>query len=53
VQGGAANLAMQLDGAVVGVAGKSIMWEPKVGAHRLALVDPTGAVVDQILFTVR
>jgi len=30
-----------------------LLWPPRTGAHRLALVDRSGTVVDQVLFTVR
>ena len=32
---------------------RKLLWPPSTGAHRLALVDASGAVVDQVLFTVR
>jgi penicillin-binding protein 1C len=52
-RGGTQQLAFRLDGATVGPADKQMLWAPRSGAHRLALVDPSGAVVDQVLFTVR
>ncbi len=42
-----------LDGKAVGSAGQGVLWAPQAGAHRLVLEDAGGAVLDQILFTVR
>jgi penicillin-binding protein 1C len=53
VQGGEAGFALTLDDALIGHTGQSLLWQPLRGAHRLALVDASGAVVDRILFTVR
>ena len=53
VQGGAEGLAMRLDDKIIGWTGMPIMWEPKLGAHRLALEDQSGGTIDRILFTVR
>jgi penicillin-binding protein 1C len=52
-RGGTERLAFRLDGATVGPADERVLWSPRSGAHRLALVDPSGTVVDQVLFTVR
>jgi penicillin-binding protein 1C len=52
-RGGTERLAFSLDGATVGPADEQVLWSPRAGAHRLALVDASGAVVDQVLFTVR
>ncbi len=47
------QLAFRLDGAAIGPADTPLMWAPRTGAHRLALVDAAGSVIDQVLFTVR
>jgi penicillin-binding protein 1C len=47
------DLAFRLDGDLLGTAQKQWMWSPRTGAHRLALVDTSGTVIDQVLFTVR
>jgi len=52
-RGDTARLTFALDGARLGPAAAQILWPPQFGAHRLALVDADGAVVDQVLFTVR
>jgi penicillin-binding protein 1C len=52
-RGGTEQLAFRLDGATVGPAAKQMLWSPRSGAHRLALVDASGTVVDEVLFTVR
>ncbi len=53
VQGGAPDHVLRLDGSALGPASATILWAPTPGAHRLALEDQTGRVVDRILFTVR
>ena len=52
-RGATAQLAFRMDGEALGAADSQLLWPPRTGAHRLALVDPSGAVVDQVLFTVR
>ena len=52
-RGATGQLGFRLDGEPLGAADKQLMWSPRTGAHRLALVDASGAVVDQVLFTVR
>ncbi|MEO8314077.1 MAG: penicillin-binding protein 1C [Pseudomonadota bacterium] len=53
VQGGASGHVLRLDGSALGHATETILWEPTPGAHRLALEDQSGRVLDRILFTVR
>jgi len=52
-RGDTARLEFALDGTRVATATDQFLWSPHAGAHRLALVDSNGAVVDQVLFTVR
>jgi penicillin-binding protein 1C len=52
-RGATERLAFRLDGDTLGAADALLLWSPRAGAHRLALVDTSGAVVDQVLFTVR
>ncbi|HTK98482.1 MAG TPA: penicillin-binding protein 1C [Pseudomonadales bacterium] len=52
-RGATAQLAFRMDGQALGAADSQLLWPPRTGAHRLALVDRSGAVVDQVLFTVR
>ena len=52
-RGATGQLAFRLDGDALGPADAQLLWTPRVGAHRLALVDASGAVLDQVLFTVR
>ena len=52
-RGGTQQLEFRLDGASIGPADRQVLWSPHHGAHRLALVDRSGTVVDQVLFTVR
>ncbi len=47
------QLAFRLDGIAIGPADTQLMWMPRAGAHQLALVGPSGTVIDQVLFTVR
>jgi penicillin-binding protein 1C len=53
VQGGTPDHVLRLDGSALGSGSTPILWAPTPGAHRLALEDRTGLVVDRILFTVR
>ncbi len=53
VKGGTSEHVLRLDGSKLGPATAAILWEPTAGAHRLALEDQTGRVLDRILFTVR
>ncbi|HTO58299.1 MAG TPA: hypothetical protein VMJ74_10915, partial [Pseudomonadales bacterium] len=52
-RGDTMRLAFALDGTRIAAATDQFLWSPHTGAHRLALVDSSGAVVDQVLFTVR
>jgi penicillin-binding protein 1C len=52
-RGATRDLQFRLDGAALGSATSQLMWVPTLGAHRLALIHPSGDVVDQLLFTVR
>ncbi len=52
-EGAADSMVLRLDDEVVGRAGGLHLWAPRTGAHRLALVDTDGRVVDRVLFTVR
>ncbi len=52
-RGATAQLAFRMDGVSLGAADSQVLWPPQTGAHRLALVDGAGSVVDQVLFTVR
>ncbi len=52
-RGATAQLAFRMDGVSLGAADSQVLWPPQTGAHRLALVDASGDVVDQVLFTVR
>jgi len=52
-RGDTRQLQFRLDGAQVGAADAPVLWSPSAGAHRLALVDASGATLDQVLFTVR
>ncbi|HYD36570.1 MAG TPA: penicillin-binding protein 1C, partial [Allosphingosinicella sp.] len=51
--GAAGGERLQLDGRDVGPASAAPMVLPAPGAHRLALVDERGKVLDRSLFTVR
>jgi penicillin-binding protein 1C len=53
VAGGSDAMQLRLDDQPIGGAMRLVLWPPRSGAHRLALVDRNGRVVDQILFTVR
>ncbi len=51
---GASNsMSLALDERTLGQASKLHLWQPRPGAHVLALVDKSGRVVDRVLFTVR
>ena len=52
-RGDTRQLQFRLDGAPVGAADAPVLWSPSAGAHRLALVDASGATLDHVLFTVR
>ena len=52
-RGATAQLAFRMDGEALGAADSQLLWSPRTGAHRLALVDRVRRVVDQVLFTVR
>ena len=43
----------RLNGTTIGPATPGILWAPQAGSHRLVLEDAQGAVLDQILFSVR
>ncbi|MGE0029915.1 MAG: penicillin-binding protein 1C [Steroidobacteraceae bacterium] len=51
--GGSKSMQLRLDEKAIGSATDLHLWQPSAGAHRLALVDDRGRVVDQVLFTVR
>lgn len=51
--GGSKSMQLRLDEKAIGSATRMHLWSPSAGAHRLALVDDRGRVVDQVLFTVR
>lgn len=53
VTGAVPGFRLTLDGHDIGAADTAPMILPPPGRHRLRLVDPGGAVVDQLLFTVR
>ncbi|HEX2930621.1 MAG TPA: penicillin-binding protein 1C, partial [Candidatus Binatia bacterium] len=42
-----------LDEVVIGHAGATVSWSPRVGSHSLTLVDGDNRVVDRITFSVR
>ena len=52
-QGGSRELVWRINGTVVGRAGQPLLWVPTAGVHRLALEQPSGEVLDRVLFTVR
>lgn len=47
------GLAWVLDGERLGPAGAPILWLPRAGRHRLALLDAAGREVDAVRFEVR
>jgi penicillin-binding protein 1C len=51
--GATAQMQLTLNGEKLASAGKSVLWTPQPGAHRLELQDANGRLVDRILFTVR
>jgi penicillin-binding protein 1C len=52
-EGATAQMQLTLNGKKLASAGKSVLWTPQPGAHRLELQDANGRLVDGILFTVR
>ena len=52
-EGATAQMQLRLNGEKLASAGKSVLWTPQPGAHRLELQDANGRLVDRILFTVR
>jgi penicillin-binding protein 1C len=52
-EGASAQMQLTLNGEKLAPAGKSVLWTPQPGAHRLELQDANGRLVDRILFTVR
>ena len=52
-EGATAQMQLRLNGEKLASAGKSVLWTPQPGAHRLELQDANGRLVDGILFTVR
>ena len=52
-EGASAQMQLTLNGEKLASAGKSVLWTPQPGAHRLELQDANGRLVDRILFTVR
>ena len=53
VNGATAGHRLLLDARDIGAADSSPLLRPTPGAHRLKLVDLSGKLVDQVLFTVR
>ena len=53
VLGAREEFNVRLDGTLLGSAAHALLWEPRPGAHRLALEDGNGRVLDRSLFTVR
>jgi len=51
--GASRAMSLTLDERPLGNASELHLWQPKSGAHVLALVDAAGQVVDRVLFTVR
>jgi penicillin-binding protein 1C len=52
-EGATGQMQLTLNGKKLASAGKSVLWAPQPGAHRLELQDADGRLVDRILFTVR
>jgi penicillin-binding protein 1C len=50
---GAAGHTLALDGTPVGSPDRLIPWRPEAGMHNLVLLDGSGAVVDNVTFSVR
>ncbi len=46
-------MTLALDDRPLGLASEMHLWQPRTGAHALALVDAGGRVIDRVLFTVR
>lgn len=47
------TLRWTLDGTALGCAGERVLWAPRPGKHRLALVDARGREADAVSFEVR
>ncbi len=47
------RLRYELDGAMLASASGEFFWSPEPGAHRLRLVDRSGASLDEVTFSVR
>lgn len=52
-QGTDARHRLIIDDVELGSADRPVLWQPTPGAHRLALADDSGRIVDHVLFTVR
>jgi penicillin-binding protein 1C len=52
-EGATPQMQLTLNGEKLASAGKSVLWTPRPGAHRLELQDANGRLIDRILFTVR
>lgn len=52
-KGARSDMNLMVDGNRLGSATEPILWKPTIGAHRLALQDAQGKIIDQVLFTVR
>lgn len=52
-EGAAGSTRLTLNGEPVGPATAPVLWQPRSGAHVLALEDGRGRTLDRILFTVR
>jgi penicillin-binding protein 1C len=50
---GDASHTLVLDGAPVGSPDRPIPWRPEAGSHNVVLMDGSGAVVDNVMFSVR
>jgi len=48
-----AGMRWHLDGRSIGSAERPLAWRPVPGRHRLQLVGPDGATVDEVVFEVR
>jgi penicillin-binding protein 1C len=51
--GASRSMSLTLDDRTLGLATDLHLWQPRRGAHMLALVDEGGRIVDRVLFTVR
>jgi len=47
------GMVLRMNGAVVGPAGRHVMWSPQPGTYLLALEDSSGHTLDSARFTVR